>query len=294
MRKGIIGTALASVCVAVLVVSGCGENINELKENARAKVLSEPVMAAEETEEEGTEEESVSPEQMDLIKYNYYVELNNEIVKLMDDIDYYYEVVEYDEEFALIPDSGYTYGYRIRGFGKDLADDCIQLADMEPAYETLDPLIKEMAEPLKELMAAFSEVSRSNDYAANQYQKAKELHAVIYPAADECTLQGVTDDNITDLDLTKIRPLYEELTLIVEDLNAATADSNQMMKESMSNSKPFDQLYERMLQALEWMIKQVESGKPIEDPGLEPLGSIAHFSNTLSDCVDRYNTVFVD
>ncbi len=111
---------------------------------------------------------------------------------------------------------------------------------------------------------------------------------------DECTLQGVTDDNITDLDLTKIKPLYEELTLIVEDLNAATADSNQMMKESMSNSKPFDQLYERMLQALEWMIKQVESGKPIEDPGLEPLGSIAHFSNTLSDCVDRYNTVFVD
>ena len=345
MRKVIIGTALASVCAAVLVVSGCSENINELKENARAKALSEPVMAAEETEEEETEEESVSPEQMDLIKYNYYVELNNEIVKLMDDIDYYYEVVEYDEEFALIPDSGYTYGYCIRGFGKDLADDCIQLADMEPAYETLDPLIKEMAEPLKELMAAFSEVSRSNDYAANQYQKAKELHAVIYPAADEfepmgyefihavsavaderiaaeeeemkaegrliaynasrgisiagqimdeCTLQGVTDDNITDLDLTKIKPLYEELTLIVEDLNAATADSNQMMKESMSNSKPFDQLYERMLQALEWMIKQVESGKPIEDPGLEPLGSIAHFSNTLSDCVDRYNTVFVD
>ena len=74
----------------------------------------------EETEEEGTEEESVSPEQMDLIKYNYYVELNNEIVKLMDDIDYYYEVVEYDEEFALIPDSGYTYGYRIRDLARTL------------------------------------------------------------------------------------------------------------------------------------------------------------------------------
>ena len=37
MRKGIIGTALASVCVAVLVVSGCSENINELKENARQR-----------------------------------------------------------------------------------------------------------------------------------------------------------------------------------------------------------------------------------------------------------------
>ena len=39
MRKVIIGTALASVCAAVLVVSGCSENINELKENARAKAL---------------------------------------------------------------------------------------------------------------------------------------------------------------------------------------------------------------------------------------------------------------
>ena len=151
MRKRFMGAALAAVCIAVLAVSGCGENINELKENAKAKALSEPAKTVEEeTEEEETgAEESISPEQMDLIKYNYYVELNNEIVKLLDDIDYYYEVVEYGEEFALIPDSGYTYGYRIRGFGKDLADDCIQLADMEPAYETLDPLVKEMAEPLK-------------------------------------------------------------------------------------------------------------------------------------------------
>ena len=61
MRKVIIGTALASVCAAVLVVSGCSENINELKENARAKALSEPVMAAEETEEE---EKQASGEQL--------------------------------------------------------------------------------------------------------------------------------------------------------------------------------------------------------------------------------------
>ena len=37
-----------------------------------------------------------------------------EIVKLMDDIDYYYEVVEYDEEFALILTVDIPYGYRIR------------------------------------------------------------------------------------------------------------------------------------------------------------------------------------
>ena len=40
MRKRFMGAALAAVCIAVLAVSGCGENINELKENAKAKALS--------------------------------------------------------------------------------------------------------------------------------------------------------------------------------------------------------------------------------------------------------------
>lgn len=39
---------------------------------------------------------------------------------------------------------------------------------------------------------------------------------------------------------------------------------------------------------------QVESGVPIEEPGREYLGGIIHIEEVLDDCIDQYNTVFVD
>lgn len=339
MRKAMAGKAMAAAVILALGITGCGKKADAPKE--AVETTRETTEAAQET----TEEETVDPEQMELAKYNYYVELNNEIVRLLEDIDNYYKVVNFEEEFSLIKDSGLTYGYKISGFNSEIVDDCLALSDMEPRYETIDPLIKEMADPLRALMDAFSAMGKGGNYAENQYEKPKELHKIVYPLTDkfeamsyeymgqinqlanerigeeeekmksegkliaynasrcisignqimdECSLQGVNDSNITELDLTKIRPMYDQLKQTIDDLNGATADTEQIMKESIRNSRPFDQLYERMLQALEWMIDQVESQRPIEDPSLEPLGSIAHFSNTLSDCIDRYNTVFVD
>ena len=77
--------------------------------------------------------------------------------------------------------------------------------------------------------------------------------------------------------------------------DAATADNNQLVKESLSNSRPFDGLFNSLIQALEWMIKQVESGQPLDlSASGAPLGSIAHFSETLGKCIERYNSVFVE
>lgn len=344
MKKSLTGKAVIAAAVMVLALAGCTEKAPKMREEGATV---EKATVPPETDAAGEEivEETLSPEQMEMVKYNYYVELNNDIIKILDNIDYYYEVVNYEEEFSLIQDSGLTYGYRISGVNSDIVDDCLQLASMEPAYDTLDPLMKEIAEPLRDLMDAFSGVGRGGDYAANQYEKPKEYHAVIYPLTEnfealadqfvnelsviademiaqeeekmkaegrliiynasrgitiaqkiltECSLQGVTDENLTELDLTNIKPLYEELAAVIDDLNAATADNEQIMKESISNSRPFDQLYERMLQALEWMIGQVESGQPIEDISLEPLGSLAHFTNTVDGCIDRYNSIFAD
>lgn len=297
-------------------------------------------------EEAGSAEDEFTPEELDLIKYNYYVDLNNDIVEILDSIDYYFWVVEDAEEFSLIQDSGYTYGYQIYGVNSDIIEDCLQLADMEPDYGELDALVKEMAEPLKVLMDTFSEISDSYDYADNQYQKAKEYHAAIYgvidtflPLGEEfmdglCALgdaktaeeeaqmkadgrliiynasraisigkqvmdvidaQDVTDENITDMDLTEIQSLYQELVTVVGEFNTATSDTEQLMMESISSSTPFDGLYDSLIQALEWMIKQVESGQPLDLSGSgAPLGSIGHFSETLDKCIDRYNMVFVD
>lgn len=335
----------AAILLFALALSGChnkGGSISLPKDDTEA--------TADETEKETTadetEEETLPPEQMDLIKYNYYVMLNNDIIEVLDSLDYYFDVIDYTEEFSLLPDTGLTYGYRIYGQNTDVLEDCLTLTDMDPDYGELDTMIKDMADPLRDLMETFSAISRSNDYADNQYQKAKEYHEKIYAVAENFTVladeyttaiaelgaektaedeakmkeegnliiynasraisiskevlnvidaQDITDENITELDLTEIRPLYDELVAVVADFDAATADNDQLIKESLSNSRPFDGLLDGQIQALEWMMRQVESGRPLDLSGSgAPLGSIGHFSETLSKCIERYNSVFVE
>lgn len=367
MKKKIFTKAAALLLLLALALSGCGKKADtpssgepdtktetdangSKQEEETDKETGAGDSSSDETDTDGTDdasaEDEFTPEEMDLIKYNYYVDLNNDIVEIMDTIDYYFWVVEDAEEFSLVPDSGYTYGYQIYGVNSDIIDDCLQLADMEPDYGELDTLVKEMAEPLRVLMDTFLEISDSYDFADNQYQKAKEYHAAIYgvidtflplgeefmdglsalgdskTAEEEAQMkadgrliiynasraisigqeimdviynQGVTDENITDMDLTEIQNLYQELVTVVGDFDAATADTEQLVMESLSNSTPFDGLYDSLIQALEWMIQQVESGQPLDLSGSgAPLGSIGHFSETLDKCIDRYNSVFVE
>lgn len=342
MRKSVL-TKSAAVVLLSLSLTACGEKGGRSLPSEEATAAAEA--GQEETETE-PEEETLSPEDMDLVKYNYYVQLNNDIYEVIDSIGYYYEVVGDAEEFSLLPDTGLTYGYRIYGKNTDIVEDCLMLADMEPKYDDLDPLVKELADPLREIMETFSDISDSHDYADNQYQKAKEYHAIVYASSqkvvdlgyqfmdgiarmgiertaeeeqkflDEGKLivynashaitiarevleiideQEITDENITELDLTEIRPLYDELLQVIADFDAATSDNDQLVKESLSNSRPFDGLLDGLAQALEWMMKQVDSGRPLDLSGSgAPLGSIGHFSECMGKCIDRYNSVFAE
>ena len=334
---------IAAILILALALSGCNKDESgESTEAGHERSISVPTTPVQTTEAE----ETLSAEQMDLIKYNYYVDLKKYIEDILDSICYYYYDVDYTEEFSLLPDTGLTYGYRVYGKNTDIIDDCLQLADMEPDYGELDDLVREMADPLRDLMDTFSNISSSHDYADNQYQKAKDYHAVIYSSADTFAELGyaymeaisemgnlriaeeeeamkeegrliiynasraisigkqvldvvddqeISDETITDLDLTEIRRLHEELVAVVADFDAATADNDQLIKESLANSRPFDGLYNSLIQALEWMIKQVESGRPLDLSGSgAPLGSIGHFSEVLSKCIERYNSVFVE
>ncbi len=352
MKKNSLTKLMAMLLVMAVVLSGCGSDEEkeplETRRKERFKEPSDGTGSAEDpgdAEEESAEDE-IPPEQMDLIKYNYYVVLNNEIIEVMDSVGYYYEVVDYAEEFSLLPDTGLTYGYRVYGQNTDTLDDCVLLADMEPDYGELDDMVREMEAPLRALMETFSEISRSNDYADDQYQKAREYHAVIYENADafmavgyefveaiaemgdarvaeeenrlkeegmlinynasraisigrevlnEVYAQGVSDENLNELDLTEIRKLHDELVAVVADFDAAAADNDQLIKESLSNSRPFDGLLDGLIDALEWTMKQAESGQLPDMSGSgAPLGSLEHFSYVLEQCIERYNSVFVE
>lgn len=114
---------------------------------------------------------------------------------------------------------------------------------------------------------------------------------VVKKVTSECYSQDISDYNIEELNLEPIRPLYQELLDTIEAYKAAAGDNNQLMEESMSadNANYYASQMERMASAIEWMIRQVESGNPIDDPGREYLGGLIHVEEVLSDCIDLYN-----
>lgn len=288
-------------------------------------------------------EETLDPETAEAVKYNVYVQMNNKIVDVLDTLYSYYKVVDYADEFALLPDSEYTYKYDISGYNTDILEDAEYVVAMDPPFQDLDGLTKQILEPMRTLMETFTEISRNYDYAADQYAKPKEYHKAIQANAAvfedlafqymeaiqtmsiqrveaeeqkmqeegqllsygfshsitvvkkitaECAAQEISDENIEKLDLTPIRPLYQELLDTIADYKTAAADNNQLMEESMSadNAYHIGTQIDRMASALEWMIKQVESGRPIEDPGREYLGGLIHVNVVLADCIDLYNS----
>ena len=346
MKKVIAG--LLILCMAMGLI-GCSGSSDPGTSNVGSEVSAENTAPSADTpqqeQEESVEDSDTSPEMdletMDMIKYNLYVEMNNNMVELLDDIDSYYAVVEYGDVFAFVPDSGLEYKYGISLYDSSIVEDAEAVAVMEPAYEGLDQLTLEIAAPMKALMDTFSEICHSYDFAENQYAKAKEYHSIVQNYADsftemarlymegikvmgkeqvakeeqrmldegllitynashvitvarqlldECYSQGVYDDNITELDLTNIRPLYDELVSTAAAYGEAVSDPNQLMKESLSGS-PMRNL-NSLLQAVEWMIKQVESQTPISDPGREFLGGIIHIEVVLSECIEEYNNAF--
>ena len=336
------GMALLTLS-GLLLLSGCSSD-DPASIPSSDPAVTETQTAPTETVEPTTptaEDLGLTPEEMDMVKYNIYVEMNNEIVELLESLDNYYQVVEYADEFAFVADSPYSYQYGISSFDTELLDDALMVAEMEPAFEPLDDLTVQIAEPMRALMDTFSDISSCYSYADDQYAQPKEYHAVIqakvdafdalaydymdavaevavertaaeeqkmldegrliiYNAShaitvtqkllDECYQQGVYDDNIQDLDLTPIYPLQQELTATVEAYNAAVADKNQLMAESLSGSPMYS--LESLVQAVDWMVMQVESGSPISDPGRDYLGGIIHIEVVLSDCIDDYNSGF--
>ena len=339
MKRKERGLALL-LALLLLVAAGCTPpgSADDGKETGTPVPTQEPTPTPE-------PEETLDPEVVDQIKYNIYVELNNKMVDVLDTLYDYYEVVEYADEFALLPDSPYSYKYGISGYNTDILENAQYVATLEPAFETLDSLALQLIEPMRALMDTFSEISHNYDSATNQYAKPKEYHKVIQANAAlfealayqymgalqemsnerieaaeqrmkdegqllaynfshaitvvkkitaECYSQGVDDYNIVELDLAPIRPLYQELLDTIDAYKAAAGDNNQLMEESMTSSKANDisiQL-DRMATALDYMIRLVESGVPISDPGREFLGGLIHVEVVLSYCIDLYNSVF--
>ena len=356
---------LAIVCGAALSICGCGtgaqvggavdrgldmENFSE-EESSQSQEGQDnnnitDINNTATGDDSGLNEFGLDEETMDLVKYNIYVELNNTIVEILDDIDNYFLVVDTAEEFQFRDDAEYSYGYRIKGFNMDAVEDAELVYNVAPAYETLDGLVEKMLPSMREIMETFDAIDDSEyTYEENQYQQPKENHArlmacleefttyayeyldqidiiadernaiqeagmleegrlIIYNFSHMLTLssqildeiydQGIDDYNLTELDLTPIYPLFEEMQATAAAYNEAVNDNNQLMLESLSSRQVYEGDWNGLIQAFEWMIKQVESGVPYEDPSHEYLGGLQHIYVVLSGKVNEYNGIFVE
>ena len=356
---------LAIVCGAALSICGCGtgaqvggavdrgldmENFSE-EESGQSQEGQDnnnitDINNTATGDDSGLNEFGLDEETMDLVKYNIYVELNNTIVEILDDIDNYFLVVDTAEEFRFRDDAEYSYGYRIKGFNMDAVEDAELVYNVAPAYETLDGLVEKMLPSMREIMETFDAIDDSEyTYEENQYQQPKENHArlmacleefttyayeyldqidiiadernaiqeagmleegrlIIYNFSHMLTLssqildeiydQGIDDYNLTELDLTPIYPLFEEMQATAAAYNESVNDNNQLMLESLSSRQVYEGDWNGLIQAFEWMIKQVESGVPYEDPSHEYLGGLQHIYVVLSGKVNEYNGIFVE
>lgn len=348
MKKKMIALLLC-VTMSAVFLGGCGtgdlsEAFGTAAEESEESEEEEAVPEEDEDETEAVDEE-YDEEQMELIKYNIFISLNDYVLEVVDNVNAYYTVVDDAEEFALLPDTDKSYGYDIHYLNMDILDDVMAAVEYEPVLGELDDLAKEVVDPMRVLMDAFNQINRAGSSCAdNQYALPKELHPIIQAEADnfyeigkkycdalseyadvqvekdearmleegklimyysshaitvtnsifdECEAQDVNDYNLTELDLTKIQPLYDELVGTVAGYNAAVTDNEQIIKESLSNSSPFDGLLDSLIQSMDYMM-QAAQGSGIEDPELEPLGSLRHLNNVLNSTIDRYNSVFVD
>ena len=182
MKQHIVkGLLVFCVSLSIMLVSGCSK-LNSGDEDSvkdSSTVFSESIAESEAESNSESDSEDLDEETMDFIKYNIYVEMNNYMIRVLDNINSYYTVVEDSSEFALIPDSGYTYKYDISPLDSSIVDDAVTVASMEPTFEVLDDLAQKIAEPMKILMDTFSEIYSCYDFADNQYARAKELHVPI-------------------------------------------------------------------------------------------------------------------
>lgn len=363
MKKSKI-SLLAIVCGAALSICGCasgtqvggavdrsrdmenyaGEESGQPRDSSGGNITDINNTTTEDNG--GLNEFGLDEEAMGRLKYNIYVELNNTVVEILDDINNYFLVVDTAEEFRFRDDAEYSYCYRIKGFNMDSVEDAEQVYNLAPAFETLDGLVEAMLPSMREIMETFDAIDDSEySYEENQYQQPKENHArlmacldgftsyaydfleqvhiiaderiaaneakmleegrlIVYNCSHMLTLstqildeiydQGIDDYNLTELDLTPIYPLFEEMQATAAAYDEAVSDNNQLMEESLSSRQVHTGKWNSLVESFEWMIKRVESGVPYEDPSREYLGGLQHIYEVLSDRVDNYNNIFVN
>lgn len=128
-------------------------------------------------------------------------------------------------------------------------------------------------------------------YAINMVMDyAEEIEYELY-------YQGVWDDNILDMDLTTIQPLYDAFSTYVDTVLAYSEDADALRAEGLSSSGSLSIFIMNMKstrESLSKVLAKVEAGKPLSqsDTMITSIAgqcNLSSFAEGLSDMIDSYN-----
>lgn len=285
--------------------------------------------------------------------YNNYVDLYNSMVSgsLSRYISYYFEGVQDQEEFATVEDGNYT-SYGFSEYDYELVEKVLAQAEAGTGYEALDTAAVALcpaAKQVMELLDSAAAYGKQQGYADDDYAKAKEIHAGLYPVlsqyydqaaafsgelltvgeerrqtelqmlkdegytlragmmelldtADEIMekfyeQENISSENITELDLTEIKPLYEKLAVQTAQVLKDSENQEEIEKEgfdpTFNHVSDFADDAAELKVSLQEIISRVETNDPLSDIELQmgdmTDGSFEKWMSCYNDLIDTYN-----
>ncbi len=208
---------------------------------------------------------------------NAYIEVYPVMKELCETIN---QVYDYIESEGYIEDD-YA---QAAEFHTTIYNDFNDYLDLSNTFIDLVSVMTE--EQMADDMAYFESEGYEVLYSMNQVMlTAKEIQVAIYN-------QDVYDENIIELDITDIQPLYEQYAAEVETCINNLDDDAKVANDGFGTDNPyideFEDAVEENLEALEEILERVQSQTPIEDYN-EDDGTIWKFDSSLSTMIDSYN-----
>lgn len=115
----------------------------------------------------------------------------------------------------------------------------------------------------------------------------------------ELYAQEVWDDNILDMDLTVIQPLYDEFSTYVDSILAYDDDEEALSAEGLNNSAywmTFVMYAEDTRDSISMVIEKVKKGEPLDQydtmiTSMPGQCSLTSFADGISRIIDSYNSI---
>lgn len=184
------------------------------------------------------------------------------------------------------------------GYAKSQEQHTALLNVLEEYYTTGDIFIDELS-----VVASQRQQEELEQLKADGYVVFYSLNMVINLGKDidnELYNQGVWDENILDMDLTAIQPLYDEFSQYVDEVLAYSENEDALKAEGLNNAPNLSMFITNMKSArdsLSKVLAKVEAGEPLSEFDTSISSSImgqcnlSSFEAAVSDMIDNYNRI---